>query len=109
MGNATSFDRRPPRGASSGTGTLAGPATARWGSTSVMAPLPSWLAGLTEHAMRSDEAVAGYFLLLAGLTSWSEHAAQPDKVGHLAPGNVVPHPGIYDLLRGSARRHPGSG
>ncbi len=31
-----------------------------------------------------------------------------DEVGHLALGNVVPHPGIYDLLLGGVRRHPGS-
>jgi hypothetical protein len=31
-----------------------------------------------------------------------------DEVGHLAPGDVVPHPGIYDLLLGGVRRHPGS-
>jgi hypothetical protein len=31
-----------------------------------------------------------------------------DEVGYLAPGNVVPHPGIYDLLLGGVRRHPGS-
>jgi hypothetical protein len=31
-----------------------------------------------------------------------------DEVGHLSPGNVVPHPGIYDLLRGGVHRHPRS-
>jgi hypothetical protein len=34
--------------------------------------------------------------------------SERDEVGHLAPGNVAPHPGIYDLLLGSVRRHPGS-
>jgi hypothetical protein len=31
-----------------------------------------------------------------------------DEVGYLAPGNVVSHPRIYDLLLGGVRRHPGS-